>query len=258
MSTVRLEHHGALAVAVLDNPPHNLLSGAVSAELYAAIDEVAQDGTRALVIRSEGRHFCGGADVGSFAGGAAGPGATGSGERRLGLHERIEALPFPTLAAVRGVALGGGFEIALACDLIVAADTARFGLTESSFGLAPLLGGAQRVVQRAGATRAKELMFGGRQVSVDVLERWGIVNRVVPADDLVEAALAWGAELAAGPTVAYGVIKDLVRLTVTEGVAAADEANRELTRPLFATEDLKIGLTSFKERGPGKAEFVGR
>lgn len=257
MSTVRLEHHGALAVAVLDNPPHNLLSGALSADLAAAVDEVASDGTRALVIRSEGRHFCGGADVGSFAGRSSDGDGVGA-ERPVGLHQRIEALPFPTLAAVHGVALGGGFEVALACDLIVAADTASFGLTESSFGLAPLLGGAQRVVQRAGATRAKELMFGGGRWGADVMERWGVVNRVVPADELVDAALAWGTQLAAGPTVAYGVIKELVRLTVTEGVAAADDANRDLTRPLFGTEDLKIGLASFKERGAGQAEFVGR
>ena len=150
---IRLEHDGALGVVTLAKPPHNLLDGAFLEALCDAFERGAADGCRALLLRSDMRHFCAGADVGGFSGG-------GDDIDAMTLLDRLEGVSVPTLAAVNGAALGGGFEIALACDLIMAADNAELGLVETSLGLLPLLGGVQRVTQRAGTARGKDPSFG--------------------------------------------------------------------------------------------------
>src|SRR6202162_1743378 len=160
MSLVRFTEDGALGVLTLDSPPLNLIGEALIGDLVAAVDQVeATDGLRALLIRGEGKVFSAGADVRLFTG-------KGSAEMRpviasfLELGRRIEALPFPTLAAVHGTCMAGGFELALFCDLIWAAEGNMLGLPETRLGLVPLAGGIERIATRAGLSRAREVALG--------------------------------------------------------------------------------------------------
>jgi enoyl-CoA hydratase/carnithine racemase len=170
----------------------------------------------------------------------------------------MELLPIPIVASVHGVCLGGGFELALASDYIVAASSAKIGSVEAALGLHPLLGGIQRQTQRAGAMRAKELAMLARRYDPATLERWGLINLVVADDMLEKATFSIAEELAHGPTVAHAATKQLVHIAVNQGVGAADEAMAEIQKPIWASEDLKLGLASFRADGPGLAKFVGR
>jgi enoyl-CoA hydratase/carnithine racemase len=176
----------------------------------------------------------------------------------------------PIVASVHGVCLGGGFELALACDYIVAASSAKIGSVEVALGLHPLLGGIQRQVRRAGETASSDRRTAlprctprrsrcsAGATMPRPLERWGLLNLVVADDALDEATFTIAEELAHGPTVAHAATKRLVHIAVNEGVLAADEAMAEIQQPIWASEDLKIGLKSFRENGPGLAKFTGR
>ncbi len=253
MSIVTYEKDGAVGVVTLAKPPHNLIDNTLLDGLLGAYERVVAEGCRSILLRSGMRHFCAGADVNGF---------TDAGRRRdqRGFEQLIGALEnvaVPTVAAVHGAALGGGFELALACDLIVAADTASFGMAEASLGLIPLLGGVQRVVQRAGPTRAKEMAMFSRRHDPTVLERWGVINLVVPEAELATAAMSWARQLAAGPTVALRSIKTLANLAARHGIAGADERQVEMNDQMWASNDQKRGLAAFAATGPGSAVFEG-
>jgi enoyl-CoA hydratase/carnithine racemase len=253
MSIVTYEKDGAVGVVTLAKPPHNLIDGALLDGLLSSYERAISDRCRAILLRSGMRHFCAGADVNGF---------TNGGRRRdqRGFEELIGALenvPVPTVAAVHGAALGGGFELALACDMIVAADTATFGMAEASLGLIPLLGGVQRVVQRAGPARAKQMAMFGRRHDPQALERWGIINLVVPEAELGSAAMSWARQLGAGPTVALRCIKTLANLATHHGIAGADARQTEMSEQMWASNDQKRGLAAFASTGPGSAVFEG-
>jgi enoyl-CoA hydratase/carnithine racemase len=253
LSIVTYEKDGAVGIVTLAKPPHNLIDNALLEGLLAGYSSAVNEGCRSILLCSNMRHFCAGADVNGF---------TDGGRRRdqKGFEELIGALenvPLPTIAAVHGAALGGGFELALTCDMILAADTATFGMAEASLGLIPLLGGVQRVVQRAGPARAKEMAMFGRRHDPAALERWGIINLVVPEAQLATAALSWARQLAAGPTVALGAIKMLANLSARHGLAGADARQTEMNNKMWASNDQKRGLTAFAATGPGSAVFEG-
>ncbi|HZB92760.1 MAG TPA: enoyl-CoA hydratase/isomerase family protein [Stellaceae bacterium] len=253
MSIVTYEKDGAVGVVTLAKPPHNLIDNALLDGLLGAYERAVAEGCRSILLRSGMRHFCAGADVNGF---------TDGGRRRdqKGFEQLIGALenvPVPTVAAVHGAALGGGFELALACDLIVAADTASFGMAEASLGLIPLLGGVQRVVQRAGPARAKEMAMFGRRHDPAALERWGVINLVVAEAELASAAMSWARQLAAGPTVALRSIKTLANLAARHGIAGADARQAEMNDQMWASNDQKRGLAAFAATGPGSAVFEG-
>jgi enoyl-CoA hydratase/carnithine racemase len=170
----------------------------------------------------------------------------------------FEELPVPIVAAVHGVCVGGGLELALACDLVVAAESAKLGSVEATVGLHPLMGAIQRVAQRAGAARAKEMAMLARRYDARTLERWNVINRVVEDEQLDTAAMMLARELAAGPTVAHAATKALVSTAVSRGVRAADEAMAELQKPIFRSDDFRDAVESFQTNGPGMARFQGR
>jgi enoyl-CoA hydratase/carnithine racemase len=170
----------------------------------------------------------------------------------------FEELPVPIVAAVHGVCVGGGLELALASDVIVAADSAKLGCVEATVGLHPLMGGIQRIAQRAGATRAKEMALLGRRYDARTLERWNLVNRVVPDEQLGAVAMALARELASGPPVAHAATKALVSVAVNEGVRAADEAMEGLQRPIFRSRDFHDAVASYDKNGAGTIRFTGR
>ncbi len=249
---IRVDMDGAVAVVTMAKPPHNLINGVFIEALIEAFEGAADAGGRAILLRSEMKHFCAGADVDGFG---------GENQRTrpaAEVLERLEGVGLPTVASVHGLALGGGFELALACDFIVAGASARLGLVESTLGLAPLLGGVQRVVERAGTARGKEIAMFGRRHDPAALERWGIVNVVVADEELAAASLSWARQLATGPTVSYGAIKTLASTAASDGVKAADAIQEEAVEAVWASADLEAGMTAFAETGPGTAIFLGQ
>ncbi|MDB5860828.1 MAG: enoyl-CoA hydratase [Ramlibacter sp.] len=250
------ERHGLVTVLSMNYRPYNLVGPTLNRPLLAALHEAVEQGSRAIVLRSALRHFSAGADVSLF---AARADAQGQGVMSpLETLRGFETLPVPIVTSVHGVCLGGGFELALASDYIIAAASAKIGSVEVALGLHPLMGGIQRQVQRAGVARAKELSMLGRRYDAATLERWGLINLVVPDAQLDQAALSVAQELAHGPTLAHAATKQLVAIAANEGVDAADEAMAELQKPIWASQDLKAGLASFRANGPGLAQFEGR
>ena len=254
---VRLEREGALAVLTLDAPPLNLFDDAMIAGLREAIDDVASRQPRGLLIRAENRVVSGGVDVNLFDGLT--PQAAGRlWTDLLEMIHTVEELPFPTVFAAHALCLTAAFELSLACDLLLAAESATFGLVETVVGLTPAMGGTQRLAERAGPARARELVMTGETYDSATLERWNVVNRVLPDEGFGDAARAFARRLAEGPTLAHAATKALVRAQVEGGARAADARVPDVAGALFATEDLENAVQSFLERGPGKATYQGR
>ncbi|MBA3329013.1 MAG: enoyl-CoA hydratase/isomerase family protein [Solirubrobacterales bacterium] len=254
---LRLDHDGPLAVLTLDAPPLNLFDRALIDALLAAIGDVEAASPRGLLIRAEGRAVSGGVDVALFDG--LGPEDAGRlWSELLAMIHRVEALAFPTVFAAHALCLTAAFELALACDLLVAAESARFGLVETVVGLTPAMGGTQRLAERAGPARARELVMTGGLYDAPALERWGVVNRVFADDGFEADARGYAMALAQGPTLAHAATKAIVRAQVEGGTRAADAIVPATAGGLFATDDLENAVRSFLERGPGHATYVGR
>jgi enoyl-CoA hydratase/carnithine racemase len=248
---------GVVAILSLRYPPYNLLDPELSKLVIDGLRWAAAEGARAIVLRSALRHFSAGADLDAMLPAA----ESGDGVLDWPLVELLrtfEELPVPIVAAVHGVCVGGGLELALACDLVVAAESAKLGSVEATVGLHPLMGAIQRVAQRAGAARAKEMAMLARRYDARTLERWNVINRVVEDEQLDAAAMTLARELAGGPTVAHAATKALVSTAVSRGVRAADEAMAELQKPIFRSDDFRAGVASSRSNGPGMARFEGR
>jgi enoyl-CoA hydratase/carnithine racemase len=253
---VGFERQGDVGVVVVDSPPLNLWTPELHADLEAALDEAESENVRALVVRAEGRAFTGGVDVRHFQGKTPDQ-ADEIFHALVSVVRRLEDMPLPTVASVHALCLTWGLEISLGCDLIFAAESARFGLVEKVVGLTPAGGGTQRLAERAGPARARELVMSGELFDAATLERWNVVNRVFPDERLAEETMKFANELAAGPTLAHAATKRLVRIVVDEGARAADERIRDIASALFDTEDLQAAVDSFLSDGPGKARFKG-
>src|SRR6478736_3241970 len=246
---VRLERDGAVAVLVLDDPPLNLFGRDAFEALDRRVAEVEESDARALVWRAEGEVFTGGADVNVFAGTDPDDGGQMFEALVAGVR-RLEALPIPTLALVHGLCLTAGLEVSLGCDMIWAGESARFGLVEAVVGLTPGAGGTQRMAERAGPARAREFVMSQGIYDAVTLERWNVVNRVVPDDQLLEKGMGFAQRLAAGPTKAHAATKGIVRAYLQGGVDEADRVTPEDAGALFETEDLQGAVRSFLSDGP--------
>ena len=254
---VQYERDGDVGSITISAPPLNLFDRELTADLVAAVEAAEQDGPRALVVRAEGEVFTGGVDVNIFHG-LSGDDARRFATELVALAHKIEDLAFPTLAVVQGLCLTAGFELALACDMIWASESAQFGLVEIVVGVTPFMGGTQRVAERAGPARARELVMSGGLYDAATLERWNVINRVLPSADLSPKALSFAGRLAAGPTLANAATKRIVRAQTDEGTRGADAIVPGIAASLFETEDLKGAVESFLGEGPGKARFRGR
>jgi enoyl-CoA hydratase/carnithine racemase len=253
----RFEQDGDVGVLTLDAPPMNLFSRELVESLEEQLDAIEAARPRALVLRAEGQVFTAGVDVNTFAGLSSDDARAFCGQL-IGITHRVEALPFPTLACVHGLCLTAGFELSLACDMIWAAESARFGLVEIVVGVSPFMGGTQRVAERAGPARARELVMSGGLYEAATLADWNVVNRVVPDDELAEKTMRFAARLAKGPTLANAATKRVVRAYLDGGVAEADAQTCSIVAPLFDSADLKAAVQTFLEQGPGNATFEGR
>lgn len=252
---VAREMDGHVAVLTMQHAPHNFLSTALYDGLIDGVRWAAQERARAVLLHSSLRNFCAGADVTLFD--SAESGAAPALDL-VALLREFDTLPIPIVVAVHGICLGGGLEVALACDLIVAGESAKIGSLEAAIGLNPLMGGIQRVTERAGAARAKEIALLARRYDARTLERWNIINRVVPDEQLAAVTRTLAHELANGPTIAHASTKSIVSHAVSHRVRATDEAMHELQKDIWTSEDLKIGLASLAANCPGAARFEGR
>jgi enoyl-CoA hydratase len=253
---VKLERRDdGVAVITLANPKVNALSQELLADLHATVRELEADLPGAVVITGGERIFAAGADISQF-------GGTAEAEKiGLGFHSALDAvaaLPRFVIAAVSGYALGGGCELALACDYRIASEKAVFGQPEILLGIIPGGGGTQRLPRVVGASRAKELMITGRQVRADEALRIGLVDEVVAPDALHERAFALAAEVARGAVSAQAFVKQAVDQGLSGALADGLLLERRLFTDVFATDDAGIGVRSFLEHGPGKATFTGR
>jgi enoyl-CoA hydratase/carnithine racemase len=257
MSVVRLEREQELAVVTFDSPPLNLFDAALQRELVAAIDELESEPPRAVLFRAQGRVVSGGVDVSLFAALDGAEPATATFNELVALARRVDGLSCPTVFAAHALCLTWAFELALACDLIIAAESASFGLVERVIGLTPAMGGTQRLAERAGTGRARELVMTGQRYAAAELERWNVVNRVLPDDGFDTAVRELARDLATGPTLAHEATKQVIRDYLEGGVELANERVGRVAGELFETEDLQQAVRTFLDQGPGHATFKG-
>lgn len=261
---VRLERRpDGVAIVTLDHPKVNALSTAVLGRLEQVARELTDQPARAVVVTGGARLFAAGADITEFAADpdpasfriAAPERVREVGGAFLTALDAVAAIPCVTIASVSGFALGGGCELALACDLRIASTKAKFGQPEILLGIIPGGGGTQRLPRLVGVSRAKDLILSGRQVDAEEALRIGLVDRVVEPDELDGAALAWAQTFAAGPpastALAKAAIDEGLSTDLTTGLAIEQDRFVES----FATADATTGVASFLEHGPGKATF---
>jgi enoyl-CoA hydratase/carnithine racemase len=245
-----------VVVVQLNRPPMNTLSQAMLQELGAVASNLASDsGVKAVVVTGSDRALAAGADVKEF--------GDQHVARRIGASFRhafdaVAEIPRPVIAAIRGYALGGGLELACACDFRVAADSSRLGQPEILLGIIPGAGGTQRLARLIGPARTKDLVFSGRQVRADEALAIGLVDRVVPADEVVHAAVHWAGELAKGAVLAMGLAKTAIDQGLDGSLTDGLDLELDQFVASFGTEDARTGVASFLEHGPGKARFQGR
>jgi enoyl-CoA hydratase len=259
---VVVEHRDdGVAVVCLNNPKVNALSTELLTQLEGAAMALAASPPGAVVVTGGDRIFAAGADISEFADGEA---AIGRAEAaRIGGHFHrafgaIAAIPRVVIAAIAGYALGGGCELALACDLRIASTRAKLGQPEILLGIIPGGGGTQRLARLLGPSRAKELILTGRQVSADEALAMGLVDEVVAPEALQDRALELAASYASGAVAAQGLAKRAIDRGLDTSLPAGLALEQELFAEVFATDDARVGVQSFLESGPGKASFSGR
>ncbi len=241
-------------VLTLNAPKVNALSTAMLSRIHYLATDLTILNARAVVITGGDRLFAAGADISEFGGPED---AARIGASFHAALNAVAALPCFTIAAVSGFALGGGCELAMACDYRIASTKAVFGQPEILLGIIPGGGGTQRLPRLVGASRAKEIMITGRQVKADEALNIGLANEVVEPDALMARALELANSVASGATVATGLIKRAVDEGMQTDLAQGLALELELFEEVFHSRDSQIGVASFLENGPGKASFNG-
>ena len=255
---VRLEVSGGIATIRLDRPKMNAISLAVQAELRAAAAEATErDDVKAVVLWGGERVFAAGNDVIEMADLAYADMVKHSGPMQ-GAVTAIARIPKPVVAAINGYALGGGCELALAADVRIAADNAVLGQPEVLLGIIPGAGGTQRLSRLVGPSRAKDLIFTGRFVQAEEALAIGLVDRLVPAAEVYDAAVAWAGRFTGAASLAIRAAKECIDRGLEVDLETGLEIERQQFASLFATEDRSSGMDSFVQNGPGKATFAGR
>ena len=253
--TLRLEVAEGIGTVRLDRPPLNALDTATQNRLRELAEEAGRrDDVRAVILYGGPKVFAAGADIKEMQA----MDHAAMVVRSRALQDRFTAvarIPKPVVAAVTGYALGGGCELALCADYRIAADNAKFGQPEILLGLIPGAGGTQRLARLVGPSKAKDLIFTGRQVKADEALAIGLVDRIVPAAEVYEQARAWAAKLAQGPALALRAAKESVDTGLETDLETGLAIERNWFAGLFATEDRETGMRSFVEDGPGKAKF---
>jgi enoyl-CoA hydratase/carnithine racemase len=242
----------------LDRPKLNVLNVQLQTELLELAREVTdRDDVRAVVVYGGERSFAAGVDIKEMNAMSYADMVKRSGA----MHEvfkGVARIPKPVVAAVTGFALGGGCELALCADHRIAADNAQLGQPEILLGVIPGAGGSQRLTRLVGTSKAKDLIFTGRFVKADEALAMGLVDKVVPAEAVYSEAVAWAGQFTRGAALALRAAKEAIDRGIEVDIDTGLEIERQQFAAMFATEDRRIGMESFMENGPGKAEFVGR
>jgi len=255
---VNLEVADGVGTIRIDRPKMNPLSRGVQEELRAAAEEASRrDDVKAVVLYGGERVFAAGADIKEMADMSHTDMVKVSRDLQA-CFTAVAQIPKPVVAAVTGYALGGGCELALCADVRFAADDATFGQPEILLGVIPGAGGTQRLARLIGPSKAKDLIFTGRFVKADEALRIGLVDQLHPAAEVYERALAWAKQFAGAATYAVRAAKEAVDRGLEVDLNTGLEIERQQFAALFATEDRALGMSSFMENGPGKAQFVGR
>lgn len=254
--TVNLEVAEGVGTIRLDRPPMNALDAALQDRLRELAEEAGRRAdVRAVVLYGGEKVFAAGADIKEMRD----MDHTAMVLRARALQDSFTAvarIPKPVVAAVTGYALGGGCELALCADFRIAGANAKLGQPEIQLGLIPGAGGTQRLARLIGPSRAKDLVFTGRMVKADEALTLGLVDRVVPAEEVYEAAFAWAAKLAQGPAIALRAAKEAIDGGLETDLDTGLALERSWFAGLFATEDRERGMRSFVEEGPGRAKFL--
>jgi enoyl-CoA hydratase/carnithine racemase len=255
---VRLEVEGGIGTIRLERPPMNALNAEMQDALHlAAVEASARRDVSAVILYGGEKVFAAGADIKEMQTMS----YTDMVDRSAALQAAFTAvarIPKPTVAAVTGYALGGGCELALTCDFRVAGDNAKFGQPEVLLGVIPGAGGTQRLSRLIGPSRAKDIIFTGRFVSAEEALRIGLVDEVVAPEDVYAAARRRVERYVGGPAYAIRAAKEAIDRGLEVDLDTGMEIERMQFSGLFATHDRAIGMASFVEHGPGKAEFEGR
>ncbi len=254
--TIKTEREDTTFIITLNRPEKlNALSPELTGEVVDALTPIRNDeGIRAIIITGGPKVFAAGADLGKMS--TVTPVDMYNRNLVSDMWSTVAAMPQPTIAAVAGYAFGGGCELAMACDIRLAADTAKFGQPEINVGIYPGAGGTQRLSRLVGLGRAKELVFMGEAIGAEEAYRIGLVNKVVAADSLMDEAKAWAKKLAAKPPFTLKLVKQVM----DEGYDLSLEAALRLERlgfiSLFGTQDQREGVTAFLEKR--KPNFTGK
>jgi enoyl-CoA hydratase/carnithine racemase len=255
---VRLEVEDGIGTIRLDRPKMNALNVQVQEEIRAAaMEATTRTDVKAVIVYGGERVFAAGADIKEMQAMS----YTDMVERSGPLMSSISAvarIPKPVIAAITGYALGGGCELALACDFRVVADDAKLGQPEILLGIIPGAGGTQRLSRLVGASRAKEIIFSGRFVDAQQALAIGLADKVVPAADVYTASRVWASTFVGAASYAVRAAKEAIDRGLEVDLESGLEIERLLFASLFATKDREIGMSSFVEQGPGKAQFEGR
>jgi enoyl-CoA hydratase len=253
--TLLVEHHGAVILIRLNRPQAlNAINGMLTCELLIALTEFDADAKlRCAVITGSEKAFAAGADVKEMAEKTV---ADMMSHNYFAEFDQISRIRKPIIAAVAGYALGGGCELAMMCDFIIAAENAKFGQPEITLGVAPGMGGSQRLTRLVGKSKAMDMILTGRMMDAAEAERAGLVSRVVPAEKLLEEALAAARKISEMAPLAVLANKEMVSAALETSLAQGILFERRLFHSLFALDDRKEGMTAFIEKR--KPKFTGK
>lgn len=255
---VSFEVDGGIGTIRLARPPMNALNRQLQEEIRDAAQEAsARDDVRAVIVYGGEKVFAAGADIKEMSTKSYADMTTLS----VALQRcfiAVAQIPKPTVAAITGYALGGGMELALCCDRRIAGDNAKVGQPEVLLGIIPGAGGTQRLARLVGPSRAKDIVFTGRFVDAQEALAIGMVDEVVPADDVYEAAKRWAGQFSGAAATAIGAAKAAIDGGLDMDLDNGLKLESHLFAALFATEDQTIGMESFIANGPGKARFTGK
>ncbi len=255
---VRLEVSDGIGTIRLDRPKMNALNVQVQDEIReAAVEATSNPDVKAVIVYGGERVFAAGADIKEMQAMSYTDMVDRSGPLTRAIAE-LTRIPKPVIAAITGYALGGGCEVALACDFRVVAEDAKLGQPEILLGIIPGAGGTQRLSRLVGAAKAKDIIFSGRFIDADEALAIGLADKVVPAAEVYPAAREWAATFVNGPTYAIRAAKEAIDRGLEVDLETGLEIERMLFAGLFGTKDREIGMTSFVEQGPGKAQFEGQ
>jgi enoyl-CoA hydratase len=255
---VTLQVEDGVGTIRLDRPKMNAIDEQLHREVRAAAQEAAARAeVRAVVLYGGERVFAAGADIKAMSQ-LTGSGMVAWGRELTASFTEVARIPKPVIAAITGYALGGGYELALCADFRVVGAGARIGQPEILLGVIPGAGGTQRLARLVGPARAKDLVFSGRHVGAEEALDMGLVDAVVPDDEVYSTAVAMARKFAAGPPLALAAAKRAIDEGLDLPLAQGLELESRLFAELFDTEDQTTGMRSFLEQGPGKATFAGR